>query len=364
MHGYAGFLIIDGVHDNAPFAKNLVDPGIYRVYTVAGGAAVQRFLESYCNGTDMAAFKTESFNRLDLLEHIKMNANTTDIPVILLNCGEERYDAVQKKDVSCDEDYAVQPFLQEESFCGLKENLHISRQSQAYDAEGDELKLFCSAVSHDLKSPLNVINMLTDMLQAELGENPGDGVLKILDMIRGKSKKLTIMIERLLEFSKMCNAVPNVCELDIRSMVEEIFCELQALEPHRCITFNCEPLPVIAGDEVLVNILLANVISNAVKFTKVRERAEITIRALPDSEYHVISIQDNGIGFDMAYSDKLFKVFQRLHEGEEFEGSGVGLALVDRIMRLHGGKVEAFGKVGHGVCIKLYFIKKQKQVIT
>lgn len=116
-------------------------------------------------------------------------------------------------------------------------------------------------------------------------------------------------------------------------------------------------MPAVTGDEVLVNMLLKNILSNAVKFTRHRKGAEIMVRALPDEMYYIISIKDNGAGFDMAYADKLFQVFQRLHEDEEFEGSGVGLALAARIMKRHGGKIEAVGEVEKGAEIKLFFPK-------
>ena len=106
-------------------------------------------------------------------------------------------------------------------------------------------------------------------------------------------------------------------------------------------------------------MMLKNVLSNAIKFTRHREEARIYVCELPDPVYHVISVRDNGTGFDMAYADKLFQVFQRLHEEDEFEGSGVGLALAARIMKRHGGIIEAFGEADKGAEIRLYFLKSK-----
>jgi light-regulated signal transduction histidine kinase (bacteriophytochrome) len=199
--------------------------------------------------------------------------------------------------------------------------------------------------------------MLLETLQTELGEQQSEEVLQIISMATDKSTQLITMIERLLEFSKMCNIVPNMETLDLKTIVEETFEELVLLEPNRKITLVCDTLPPVFGDKVLIKMLVKNVVSNAVKFTRNREHATLTVSTETDTDYTAISFTDNGAGFDMAYADKLFKVFQRLHLASEFEGTGVGLALVDRIMKRHGGKVTAYGEVNHGAKITLYFQK-------
>lgn len=145
------------------------------------------------------------------------------------------------------------------------------------------------------------------------------------------------MIERLLEFSRMCSITPEKEHLDMTEIFRDAYTEQSLMEPDRKVILDMDKLPEIYGDEVLIHMLVKNLMSNAFKFTRHSENAVITVTASYDGCFTVISVKDNGAGFDMAYSDKLFKVFQRLHTSEEFEGTGVGLALADRIMKRHGG---------------------------
>lgn len=358
MQNFAEILIVDDMPEHITFAGNLLRSEGYRVYAVTSGVAALRFLTEKHPDLIILDIKMEGMDGLEVCRQIKQNPEISDIPLIFLT-AETQPEIIKLGFELGGCDYVVKPFLREEYLARVKTHLNISRQSHALAAANQELSQFCSAVSHDLKSPLNVIRMLIAMLRKELDGNQSDDALKIMDMICEKSDKLVLMIERLLEFSKMCNVTLEMEPLNLRTMIEEQFYELKSLEPERNIVLTCEELPVVMGDEVLVNLLLKNVISNAVKFTRKKEEARITIKILPSTDYHIISIQDNGVGFDMTYADKLFKVFQRLHEETEFEGSGVGLALTERIMRRHGGKVEAIGKVNQGAEIRLYFLKNK-----
>jgi len=360
VQDYAEILIVDDIPEHIAFAGNLLREEGYRVYAVTSGTAALHFLKTKHPDLIMLDIKMEGMDGLTVCRHIKENPDTSDIPVIFLT-AETRTEAIKQGFTLGGCDYVIKPFLREEFLARVRTHLNISRQSHALFVANQELKQFCSAVSHDLKSPLNVINMLIATLGVELGENQSDDISQIMDMICKKSNQLIIMIDRLLEFSKMCNITLEMEPLNLFVMIEEIYQELKSLEPERCITLHCETLPNVMGDEVLVSMLLKNILSNAIKFTRQRKEAKIMVQAFPDAVYHVISIQDNGVGFDMAYANKLFQIFQRLHEDEEFEGSGVGLALVKRIMKRHGGKVEAIGKVNQCAEIKLYFPKNKNK---
>lgn len=358
MQEYAEILIVDDIPEHIAFAGSLLRDESYRVYAVTSGSAALRFLETKRPDLIMLDIKMEGMDGLTVCRHIKENPDTRDIPVIFLT-AETGTEAIKQGFELGGCDYVVKPFLREEFLARVRTHLNISRQSRELSAANHELKQFCSAVSHDLKSPLNLINMLVAALGDELGENKSREISKIMEMICRKSSRLVVMINRLLEFSKMCNITPEMEILNLSDMIEEIFTELRSLEQQRIIILHMEPLPRVRGDEVLIGMMLKNVLSNAIKFTRHREEARIDVCELPDPVYHVISVKDNGAGFDMAYADKLFQVFQRLHEEDEFEGSGVGLALAARIMKRHGGKIEAFGEVDKGAEIRLYFLKSK-----
>lgn len=356
MNSKADILIVDDIPEHIAFAGAILKNEGYKVYAVTDGLSALEFLKSRRPDLIMLDIRMEGMDGLELCRKIKSDSETADIPVIFLTAETSR-DVIRQGFECGGCDYVVKPFIPEEYLARVKTHLDISRKAQALAASNNELRLFCSAVSHDLKSPLNVINMLIDALKNELGENQNENVTKITDMISDKSTKLIVMIERLLNFSKMCNITPEFETLDMEYIINSVFNEQLSSEPQRNISLIMGELPPITGDAVLIEMLVKNVISNAFKFTAPRRNAVITVASIPNDEYNIISIKDNGVGFDMAYSDKLFKIFQRLHMAEEFDGSGVGLALVDRIMRRHGGKVEAYGKVNKGAEFRLFFLK-------
>ena len=240
----------------------------------------------------------------------------------------------------------MKPFTKGELLARVKTHLEIYSKRRKLEAANNEPSLFCSAISHDLRSPLNVTQMLADTLKEDIRAGNTEDALKIASMI-----------ERLLSFSKMCSIEPEYETLDMNVLVRDIFDECRSAEPERNITLIEGSLSQINGDDVLVRMLVKNLMTNAFKFTRHRQNAVITVSAIPDESYVVISFKDNGAGFDMAYADKLFGVFQRLHLDEEYEGSGIGLATADRIIKRHGGRIEAYGEVDKGAEFTLYFPK-------
>lgn len=349
-------LIVDDTPEHIAFEGSILKDEGYKVYAVTNGKLALKFLENRIPDLIILDIKMDGMDGFEVCKKIKSNKYTKNIPIIFLT-AEYNPQTIKK----CFEvggcDYVSKPFIREEYLARVKARIEISHKNQELINANNELKLFCSAVSHDLKSPLNVINMLIDTLKNELGEKQSTDVLSITDMISNKSNQLITMIDKLLEFSKMCNINPEMETLDLNAIISETFEELHSLEPNRNIQLLIENLPKISADDVLVRILIKNILSNSFKFTRYKPLAEISVTVIPNDDYIVISIKDNGVGFDMAYSDKLFKIFQRLHLSSEFEGTGVGLALVERIMKRHKGKIEAIGKVDIGTEILLYFPK-------
>lgn len=356
MNEKAEILIVDDIPDHIAFAGALLRAAGYRVYAVTSGEMVLQFLQQKHPELIMLDIKMEGMDGLEVCRRIKGSEAFSDIPIIFVT-SETQPDIIRQGFEAGCCDYVTKPFIKEEYLARVKTHLDISRQAHELAAANNELRLFCSAVSHDLKSPLNVINMLIDTLKSELDGDSGE-IIKIADMISSKSSQLIVMIERLLEFSKMCNIAPHIKELDIKEIIAYTFDELKNMQPERSIVLKCSALPTVMGDKVLIQMLVKNLMTNAFKFTVHRDNAVIEVSAEEDENYTVITFRDNGAGFDMAYAQKLFKVFQRLHTADEYEGSGVGLAIVDRIMKRHGGRVEAFGEVDNGAQFKLFFQNK------
>lgn len=351
---YAEILVVDDMPDQIAYSGTILRGEGYRVFAASSGKATLKFLERKIPDLIMLDIQMNDISGLDLCGMIKSDPKTKNIPVIFLT-AEMSPEIIRQAFSLGGCDYVKKPFIKEEYLSRVKTHLKISSQRRELAEANNELNMFCSAVSHDLKAPFNIINMLINMLADELGDNCGEDISGIMNMITSKSTQTRIMIERLFEFSKMCNIKPKMTVVDIQKTATETFNELKKLEPQRDIEFICGELPKVKGDPVLIQVVIKNLLANAIKYTSKRDKAVISISGTSAPSRTVIKIKDNGSGFDMAYSDKLFQVFQRLHSEEEFEGSGVGLALVNRIMKRHNGGVSAFGEVDKGAEFSLYF---------
>ncbi|MCM1132312.1 MAG: response regulator [Ruminococcus flavefaciens] len=358
MADYAEILIVDDMPDQIAYSGTLLRAEGYRVFATTSGKGVMRFLEGRIPDLILLDIQLGDTNGLEICRMIKANPKTSAVPIIFLT-SETSPEIISRSFELGGCDYVKKPFIKEEYLARIRTHLQIALQQRDLTNANNELTMFCSAVSHDLKAPFNIINMLIEMLRSELGENQEQGIYDIMGMIVSKATQTRIMIERLFEFSKMCNVKPKMKPVDIREITAETFRELHGLEAERDIEFICGDLPTVDGDEVLIRIMMKNLLGNAIKYTSKRKKAVIEVSGSVNNTYNVIKIKDNGSGFDMTYANKLFQVFQRLHSEEEFEGSGVGLALVNRIMERHGGKVEAYGEVDKGAEFSLLFPKKQ-----
>ena len=212
-----------------------------------------------------------------------------------------------------------------------------------------ELEAFSYSVSHDLNAPLRHITGFARLLREDLGPNlKGDGE-HCLSQIEDAARQMKRLIEHLLEFSRTSRAEQQLTLVPLRSLVGEVIQQLKTDTQGRNVSWSCGHLPEVEADPALLKQVFVNLLSNALKFTRPRNPAEIEIGSIEEQkDLTTIFVRDNGVGFDMRYSDKLFGVFQRLHASEDFEGSGIGLANVQRIVSRHGGRVWAEAKVNSG----------------
>lgn len=224
----------------------------------------------------------------------------------------------------------------------------VRERTAELEAANKELESFSYSVSHDLRAPLRAIDgfgrILWDALE---GQIPKD-TMRYLVIIRENAQQMGRLIDDLLAFSRLGRQVINLTLVDPRQIVQHV---LQTLEPDRAgraLDLAIGDLPPCRGDPILLQQVWVNLISNALKFTRGKNPASIELGATETENEIIYFVKDNGAGFDMRYADKLFGVFQRLHRAEEFEGTGVGLAIVQRIVRRHGGRAWAEGAPGQG----------------
>jgi light-regulated signal transduction histidine kinase (bacteriophytochrome) len=212
-----------------------------------------------------------------------------------------------------------------------------------------ELEAFAYSISHDLRAPLRHIDGFIGMLQNKTKATLDDQGRHYMDAIVAAAGKMSALIDDLLSFSRMGRNEMSKAQIDLNELVQGVIQESKPEAEGREIQWEIASLPVVSGDRAMLGIVMTNLISNALKFTRSRTPAQIEIGCERKDEIEdIIFIRDNGVGFDMAYADKLFGVFQRLHRQEDFEGTGIGLANVRRIISRHGGRTWAEGEVDKG----------------
>lgn len=211
-----------------------------------------------------------------------------------------------------------------------------------------DLEAFAYSVSHDLRTPLRGINGLTQILQEKYTDKLDEEGATLCYRIRVNSLKMSTLIEDLLAFSKASTLEIHKVKVNMNKLVREALSEIGEKESLSKIEISIDDLPAIQGDAILLKQVWINLISNAVKFTSHKERRIIEITGEKKGIYYTYQIKDNGAGFDMAYADNLFAAFKRLHSEQEFKGTGAGLAIVQRIILKHGGKIWAKGEVEKG----------------
>jgi signal transduction histidine kinase len=227
------------------------------------------------------------------------------------------------------------------------------RTEQLADANR-ELESFSYSVSHDLQSPLRAIDGYSRMILRKHADRFDEDALAKFNVIRANAQMMGRLIDDLLAFSRLGKAHLSIASLKMDVMVREVWEEILAGIPERRLRIVIGEMPQAEGDRGLIRQVLVNLLSNAVKFTRQRPEALIEVFGHVADSQCIYTVRDNGVGFDMQYHDKIFGVFQRLHGSDEFEGTGVGLAIVQRILARHGGRVWAEGKVDEGACF--YFI--------
>jgi light-regulated signal transduction histidine kinase (bacteriophytochrome) len=229
-----------------------------------------------------------------------------------------------------------------------KLNEELKRNIVQLEAANKELEAFSYSVSHDLRAPLRAIDGFSRVVLEDYTGKLDDEGKRYLNIIRGNTKKMGQLIDDLLLFSRLGRQELRASGIDMGKLAKAVSEELKLAVPERKLKFTINTLIPAQGDQAMIRQVFVNLLSNAVKFTRPKETAMIEIGGQNEGSENIYYVRDNGVGFDMQYVNKLFGVFQRLHSSEEFEGTGVGLAIVQRIIHRHGGRAWAEGKVGEG----------------
>lgn len=240
-------------------------------------------------------------------------------------------------------------------------NQELGKRTVELESSNKELEAFAYSISHDLRAPLRHMAGFTELLYKSAGPTLSEKSHRYVTMIMEAAKRMGSLIDDLLAFSRIGRAETHKSTVSLEQLVQEAVSEVKQDTTGREVVWNFRGLPSWYGDRSMLRLVFVNLISNAVKFTKTRQRAEIEIGCADQKKDQVtLFIRDNGVGFDMKYSNKLFGVFQRLHPAEAFEGTGIGLATVQRIVHRHGGRIWAESLVDQGATFYFSLANSQR----
>lgn len=225
-----------------------------------------------------------------------------------------------------------------------------------------ELEAFSYSVSHDLRAPLRHVAGFADLLQGQAASALDETGRRYLEKISTSARHLGNLIDDLLVFSRMGRSEIRESPVALGVLLKDVLAEISEETKKRLVEWEIGPLPEVRADPAMLKLVLANLVSNALKYTRTRSRARVEVgaRETPEGEV-VVFVRDNGVGFDMQYVDKLFGVFQRLHRAEEFEGTGIGLANVRRIISRHGGRTWAESELDRGATFYFSLPKRREE---
>jgi len=223
----------------------------------------------------------------------------------------------------------------------------VGERTAQLEAANKELEAFSYSVSHDLRAPLRHISGFVNLLKRSSSGLDEQGV-RHLNFIAAASHQMGSLVDDLLSFSRMARSELCLATVKMEDLVEAARRDLKTDLDGRVVEWTVSSLPEIRGDPAMLRVVVNNLLGNALKYTRPRQPARIEIGSCADAKEYIIFVRDNGVGFDMQYAGKLFGVFQRLHHDDEFEGTGIGLANVQRIILRHGGRVWADAKEGEG----------------
>jgi light-regulated signal transduction histidine kinase (bacteriophytochrome) len=224
----------------------------------------------------------------------------------------------------------------------------VEQRTAELRASNQELEAFTYSVSHDLRAPLRHVDGYAQILEEEFGPRLPPEALRYAAKIRKGSQNMGRLVDDLLNLSHVNKVEIGRQNVALKPLVEEVIASLKAETMGRKIEWRIGPLPTVECDPGLMKQVFANLLGNSIKYTRPRELAVVEVDQPRVNGESVIRVRDNGVGFSMKYAHKLFGVFQRLHRAEEFEGTGVGLATVQRILRKHGGRIWAEAEVDKG----------------
>jgi len=348
-------LIVDDKQDNLyTLEKMLRETGAEIVQATSGSDALAATLE-HDFALAVLDVKMPGMDGYELAEILRGDPKTMHLPIIFLTATFADEAHVFKGYEAGAIDYIVKPYdpailrSKVRVFLQLdQQRQELHRQKLLLEAANQELEAFAYSVSHDLQAPLRGIDGFSKALLEDYQDKLDETGRDHLTRVRLAAQRMARLIDDLLRLSRLTRAEMNHQRVDLGELAQKTADDLRRSEPERQVDFDIPLGTSACGDRTLLDTALENLLRNAWKFTGHRDRARIELGVTEKNGERVYHVRDDGVGFDMAYSGKLFGAFQRLHDAKDFSGNGIGLAIVKRVILRHGGRIWAEAEIDKG----------------
>jgi signal transduction histidine kinase len=351
----ARVLVVDDNADLRAYFLGLLSP-TYQVSIAVDGLAALDAIRASPPDIVVSDVMMPRLDGLGLVRALRADPTTASIPVILLSARAGEESAIEGLDTGAD-DYLVKPFSARELLARVRTHLHLAQTRRAWiaelEAKNQELESFSYSASHDLRAPLRAIDGFSQALAEDYAAKLDDQAKEHIRRVRSAVLRMSNLIEDLLRLARVLRGDLRRTSVDLSAMANEVAAQLREREPSRVATFKIIDGLVVDADAGLLRTVIENLIGNAWKFSAPRAESVIEVGVAERDGQRVYFVRDNGVGFDMAHADQLFRPFQRLHGEKDFAGSGIGLATVQRIVGRHGGRVWAEGIRDQGATVFL-----------
>ena len=369
MHEIVNILLVDNEPGGLLALEAILEPLGQKLITARSGHEALRHLLAHDFALILLDIRMPDLDGFQTAALIRERGRNRVTPIIFLTASDESEAQKFRGYAVGAVDYVFKPLQPEilrskvSVFVDLARTTEVMRKQAAeLEAANRDLESFSYSVSHDLRAPLRAIDGYSNILRESCGDRLGDEDKRLLGKILENTQRMGTLIEDLLAFSQLGRRPIFAAEIDMEALAREVVDELRSAPGQQVPNCVLKPLPAGWGDRSLVRQVWLNLLSNAIKFTGASEVPSIELGGSSEDARNVYYVKDNGAGFDMRYYGKLFGVFQRLHSSREFPGTGVGLAIVQRVVVRHGGRVWAEGKPGEGAAF--YFALPKKGLMS
>jgi PAS domain S-box-containing protein len=358
-------------HNAAQYARSLIEASLDPLVTISPEGKITDVNQATEHatgrnrreliGTDFSDYFTEPDKARDGYQQVLREGSVTDYALALRHVSGNVMEVLYNASVYRNENGEVAGVFAaarditerkraEEELRKSHEHLEelVSVRTSQLETANKDLEGFAYSVSHDLRVPLRAIDGFSQQVLKHYADKLDDEGKRYLNVVRDNTKKMSHLIDDILAFSRTGRLGLSVSEVNMEELAHAVFEELNTSLAERKLSMQIKPLPPCHGDQSMLRQVWVNLLANAIKFTLHKDAALVEVGGHAEGAENIYYVKDNGAGFDMQYAEKLFGVFQRLHGVEEFEGTGIGLAIVKRIIIRHGGRVWAEGKVDEG----------------